>query len=193
MSPNVYGGIDPGASGGIAYISEDGRLIKAQKAGETEADTASMLIFPGLVEVTIEKVHVMPAVDWKSPPCPACGQRKTIRGATSLGSFMQNYGVLRGLLIGMKIRFDEVPPATWQRYMHCLTKGDKNISKAKAQQLFPGAKVTHATADAILIAEFGRLKALGKLPPPIKVVRVSKPDPNQIRIPLPGQEQAEDF
>ena len=193
MSPNVYGGIDPGASGGIAYISEDGTLLKANKAGETEADTASLLLFPGLVDVTLEKVHVMPAVDWKARPCPVCGGRKTIRGANALGSFMQNYGFLRGLLIGMKIRFDEVPPATWQRYMHCLTHGDKNVSKAKAQQLFPGAKVTHATADAILIAEFGRLKALGKLPPPIKVVRVNKPDQNQIRIPLPGQEQAEDF
>lgn len=40
--------------------------------------------------------------------------------------------------------------------MGCLTKGDKNISKARAQQLFPTAKITHATADALLLAEWRR-------------------------------------
>jgi hypothetical protein len=35
-----------------------------------------------------------------------------------------------------------------------LTKGDKHISKQRAQQLFPSAKVTHAIADALLLAEY---------------------------------------
>jgi hypothetical protein len=201
----VYGGIDPGASGGIAFISATGQLLLARKMGETEHDTAALLEWPlaeflhewpdsVLEEVTIEKVGVMPAVDWKSPACPVCNQRRTIRGANALGSFMQSYGFLRGLLTGLRIRFEEVPPQTWQRYMHCLTHGDKNISKAKAQQLFPnpGARITHATADAILLAEFGRLKALGRLPPPIKIVR-TKPDPRQARVAFPGREEVEDF
>ncbi len=37
-----------------------------------------------------------------------------------------------------------------------LTKGDKNVSKRRAQELFPALKVTHAIADALLIAEFAR-------------------------------------
>jgi hypothetical protein len=37
-----------------------------------------------------------------------------------------------------------------------MTKGDKNVSKRKAQELFPQLKITHATADALLLAEFGR-------------------------------------
>jgi len=40
--------------------------------------------------------------------------------------------------------------------MGCLTKGDKNVSKRRAQELFPALKVTHAIADALLIAEFAR-------------------------------------
>jgi hypothetical protein len=36
-----------------------------------------------------------------------------------------------------------------------MTKGDKNISKAKAQELFPDKKIIHATADALLIALYG--------------------------------------
>jgi hypothetical protein len=45
--------------------------------------------------------------------------------------------------------------------MRCLTKGDKNVSKARAQELFPALKITHATADALLIAEYGRRLNLG--------------------------------
>jgi hypothetical protein len=40
--------------------------------------------------------------------------------------------------------------------MSCLTKGDKNVTKSRAQELFPEVKVTHAIADALLIAEYGR-------------------------------------
>jgi hypothetical protein len=40
--------------------------------------------------------------------------------------------------------------------MQCLTGGDKNISKRRAQELFPSLKITHAVADALLIAEYGR-------------------------------------
>jgi hypothetical protein len=39
--------------------------------------------------------------------------------------------------------------------MGCLTKGDKNVSKKRAQELFPSIKCTHATSDALLIAEYG--------------------------------------
>jgi hypothetical protein len=37
-----------------------------------------------------------------------------------------------------------------------MTKGDKNITKRKAQELFPEIKITHAIADSLLIAEYGR-------------------------------------
>jgi len=30
------------------------------------------------------------------------------------------------------------------------------VSKRKAQELFPAIKITHAIADALLIAEYGR-------------------------------------
>ncbi len=44
----------------------------------------------------------------------------------------------------------------WQKEMGCLTKGDKNVTKRRAQELFPTLKITHAIADALLIAEYGR-------------------------------------
>ena len=36
------------------------------------------------------------------------------------------------------------------------SKGDKNVTKRRAQELFPGARVTHAVADALLLAEYCR-------------------------------------
>jgi hypothetical protein len=196
---DIFLGIDPGQSGGIAFVSADGRLQRANKMGGTEADTLSLLDFSDgvcggvfRVRAMIEKVHAMPAVDWKSPPCAHCGQRRTIRGAASLGTFMENFGVLRGFLIASKIPFELETALTWQRYMHCLTKGDKNVSKARAQELFPGVKITHATADAILIAEYGRRKALGLLGTPIKITRKKK-DPKQKAVAFAGMEGVDDF
>ena len=52
--------------------------------------------------------------------------------------------------------FEEVAPQVWQKVLGCLSRGDKNVTKAKAQQLFPAIKVTHAIADALLLAEYAR-------------------------------------
>ena len=90
---------------------------------------------------TIEAVHAFPK-----------------QGVSSTFKFGVNYGLLRGLMIAGAIPFEEVSPLKWQREMACLSKGDKNITKARAQQLFPGIKITHATADALLIAEYARRK-----------------------------------
>ncbi len=66
------------------------------------------------------------------------------------------------MLIASRIPFEEVTPQKWQKTLSCLSRGDKNITKAKAQQLFPGLRVTHATADALLIAEYARRHARGE-------------------------------
>jgi len=75
---------------------------------------------------------------------------------SSTFKFGQSYGFLRGVLIASEIRFVEVRPQEWQKAMGCLSRGDKNVTKAKAQQLWPAQKITHATADALLLAEYFR-------------------------------------
>jgi len=44
----------------------------------------------------------------------------------------------------------------WQKALGCMTKGDKNITKRLASELFPAIKCTHTVSDALLIAEYGR-------------------------------------
>lgn len=133
-------GIDPGWSGGIAFY--DGITMDALKFdGLTERDLSDLIQDRCLVapcKVWLEQVHAMP-----------------IQGVTSVWNFGQMYGMLRGILIASHIPFETVSPQVWQRAMRCLTRGDKNVSKAKAQQLFPKLKLTHATADACLIAAYG--------------------------------------
>lgn len=144
---NVFIGVDPGASGAIAVLDEDGKFIDVFKAGDAERDVewkVSKYSGESSVCAMIERVHSMPK-----------------QGVASSFKFGQSYGFLRGILTANLIPFEEVQPAKWQQAMGCRTKGDKNVTKQKAGQLFPSVKVAHWNADALLIAEYCRRFHLG--------------------------------
>lgn len=144
-------GIDPGASGGIAWISDGKPCV--EKMPETLQDLWELIcdIRDGgeprqrldkavLGHVAyIEQVHSSPQM-----------------GVKSAFTFGNGFGRLEMALTAAGIPFERVRPQVWQKSLGCMTKGDKNVSKRKAQELFPQLKITHATADAILLAEFGR-------------------------------------
>lgn len=135
-------GIDPGASGAIAIIDPGCDQLATFKLDATERDIADWIhaMTSGQQRhAFIESVHSMPK-----------------QGVSSSFKFGRSYGFLRGLLIGLQIPFEEVTPQRWQKEMSCLTGGDKNVSKSRAQQLWPELKWTHAISDAALIAEYGR-------------------------------------
>jgi crossover junction endodeoxyribonuclease RuvC len=143
----LYIGIDPGASGGISAIRWDGAVHLAIKMPETDLDLLE--VFEMLRSqydeafALIERVHSMPG-----------------QGVASSFSFGEGYGKLQMALCAAKIPYERIQPAKWQKALGCLTKGDKNVSKRKAQELFPNTKMTHAIADAILIAEYARRERL---------------------------------
>lgn len=150
MSASIIG-IDPGGSGGIAALTE-GYPPQAWKMPETDRDLLDLLrqwrnnaLLHGTAFAYIEKVAAMPQ-----------------SGRASMFKFGQHYGALRMALIALEIPFDGVTPQVWQKTLHCLSKGNKNITKAKAQELFPALKVTHALADALLIASYGWTKQNGR-------------------------------
>jgi crossover junction endodeoxyribonuclease RuvC len=86
------------------------------------------------------------------------------QGLASTWKFGVNYGELRMALTATKIPFKEVTPQKWQREFGLPTlrqcggskPAKKNKHKERAQQLFPDLKITHAVADALLLAEFCR-------------------------------------
>lgn len=139
----IFLGIDPGQSGGIAAVA-DGCPPVAWKIPETERDVWSIIQGYGPAGMApafamIERVHSMPK-----------------QGVASSFKFGRSYGFLRGCLVASGIPFEEVSPQVWQKALNCRSGGDKNVTKARAQQLFPTLKITHAKADALLLAEYGR-------------------------------------
>ena len=154
MNMHVFLGIDPGASGGIASLAvEGGQDLIAWKMPETERDTWQLFRFGArevpVVLAVIEHVHSMPK-----------------QGVASSFKFGRSYGFLRACLIASEIPFEEVSPQKWQKELGCLSHGDKNVTKRRAQQLFPALKITHATADAILLAEYARRLWVARQPVP---------------------------
>jgi hypothetical protein len=141
VSYDTFIGIDPGHSGAIAIIGPLGRW-HVMRCSETEHDLAEHIRDwgqNGNVTACIESVHSMPK-----------------QGVSSSFKFGSSFGFLRGLLTAHRVPFDMVTPQKWQKIMGCMTKGDKNVSKAAAQRLWPSEKIVHATADAMLIAEYCR-------------------------------------
>lgn len=144
-------GIDPGLSGGLAVLFPDGRSV-AYKMPETERDLWDLLGEArgwGATHAMLELVRSSPQM-----------------GVTSSFTFGKGLGGLRMALIGHGFVFAEVTPGVWRKALK-MPKNEsseiggkgteaKNNAKRRAQELFPGIKVTHANADALLIATYGR-------------------------------------
>lgn len=141
----IHIGIDPGKSGGIASMAGFSILNPLTiKLSETPSDVVEWLwstvgIGSCPARAIIEQVHATPQM-----------------GVTSAFSFGRSYGWLLGVLDALRIPYEFVSPQKWQKALGCLSKGDKNATKAAAQRLWPNLRITHAIADALLLAEYGR-------------------------------------
>lgn len=156
----LFIGIDPGSSGGIATINTLTKTAAAIAMPETERDV--WLLFDGIRAAHagacfayIERVHSSPQM-----------------GVVSAFKFGRNVGVVYMALVCAGIPFEDITPQSWQKAMGCTQpkrvefgKKDKNITKRRAQALFPEMTITHAKADALLIAEFCRRQHGGKVTP----------------------------
>lgn len=159
-------GIDPGENGGIALLDQEGNVINVEKMPETPQDLYSSLaqlsslvaaLDDSQLVVYIEKVGGIPG-----------------QGASSAFSFGKGCGHLEMALLALKLKTNDVTPQKWQKLYSVghssITKSTaaekkehKLKLKAKAQSLFPslGKKITNATCDALLIAEYGRKQEIG--------------------------------
>ncbi len=142
-------GIDPGEkSGGIAWIDVEGNY-----GAEAMPDTHLKLVkrlheLCGNLHVFLEHLQPLPS---------------RVRGAVASFKLGTHYGMLQGILISYRLPFTIVRPQLWQGRLGCSYPGQeisyaekKKRNRILAQKLFPDIKVTHAIADALLIAEYGR-------------------------------------
>lgn len=141
----TYIGIDPGKSGALALLTEDGQctVVPFQES----AYTAILKAASGPSSVCcLEKVGAMPG-----------------QGVVSMFNFGHNLGYIEGLLQAFDIPYQLVPPQTWKKEF-CVTS-DKNTSIEVCRKLFPhvsllptarSRKPSDGMAEAMLMAEYAR-------------------------------------
>ena len=173
----VYLGIDPGASGGLAVVK--GNNVTLIKMPSTEAEVWDVFQCSEVDFAVIEQVGGYTKAS-------GGGEGGGAANGSAMFKFGRSYGMLLMALTAAQIPFEEVHPAKWQKGLGIAPKHKgkkkvvglaantvvvgseskvqfKNRLKHKAEQLFPGVKVTLATSDALLLAEYGRRLREGKL------------------------------
>jgi len=144
-----YIGIDPGASGGIAWSSPNGdRSAPLPKTlGDFREQVFNILGEQGFFHAISQSVCYL-----ESPP-------KFVKAIPGSAVFVmaQSFGRIEGVFAAFKVPTVTVTPQAWQKAHGLGTRGEmtttqwKNKLKARAQSLYPEEKVTLATADALLI------------------------------------------
>nr|WP_281721450.1 hypothetical protein [Nitrosomonas nitrosa] len=151
--PSTVFGIDPGASGGIACWRRDEPILALPMA-ETEGDQIELIRELIAGDESVAFVELVGGYTGKPQPGGA------------MFKFGRGFGFTLGVLQTLGVRVELVPPQKWQKPLglgtrsSCATSSEwKAKLRACAQRLYPKLKPTLATADAILILEFG-LKSL---------------------------------
>lgn len=138
--------IDPGMSGGVAWIRE-GVAGACKMPPEDELNDLFFTLGP------IRAVY-MELVPW------VLGMKIS---PASVGKLHYNRGLCEGLVIGRGIRLVRTEPQVWQSKFHLGTRKAaggysqwKRKLKTEAARRFPDLTVTLDTADALLILEYAR-------------------------------------
>ncbi|HBB6759241.1 TPA: crossover junction endodeoxyribonuclease RuvC [Citrobacter amalonaticus] len=145
-------GIDPGCSGALVLITEQGGYIDhlamptikvGTKSRVNGAAVAAWVRQYGITHAYLEQVGAMPG-----------------QGTASMFTFGHAAGVAEGILQGLNIPYTLVTPQAWKKSAG-LIGSDKDAARSRAIQLYPGLRALdakakgQAIADALLIARHG--------------------------------------
>jgi crossover junction endodeoxyribonuclease RuvC len=163
-----YIGIDPGLSGALAILDEDGGVVDV-------VDTPVVLVKKGK-----QKNHVYVVADMVALLRPYASQPFYTRvalesvsarpgqGVTSMFSMGKGLGLWIGILTALGFPLTFVTPQSWKKALQIPTGAAKGSSILRARQLFPGVALDrvkdHGRADALLIAEYHRRTSGTKTP-----------------------------
>lgn len=156
-------GVDPGVNGGFAILSQN-EPAAAKKMPDTYSELVREIPRTAGVIAYIEQLSIYMG-----------------RGVQNNATLFKNYGAWEMLFAVLHIPVRFVVPSTWQAGVGALKpppkpvklmtekehsawyRAKKKANKILAARLFPQVKVTYDVADALLIAEYGRLKEEGKV------------------------------
>ncbi|WP_296262477.1 crossover junction endodeoxyribonuclease RuvC [uncultured Enterobacter sp.] len=145
-------GIDPGCSGALVLVTEQGGYIDhlpmptikvGTKSRVNGAAVAAWVRQYGITHAYLEQVGAMPG-----------------QGTASMFTFGHAAGVAEGILQGLNIPYTLVTPQAWKKSAG-LIGSDKDAARSRAIQLYPELRALdakakgQAIADALLIARYG--------------------------------------
>lgn len=153
----IYIGVDPGKKGGYAIIHKDlsGKQHVEVFPWDDDGFVREMVTWNGDfaahegggMVACVEKVGAMPG-----------------QGVTSMFNFGKNAGFIEGVLTGLGVPYQLVPPNVWKKSFSLIGK-DKQASIETCKRLFPGIsllpgdkcrKDSDGMAEALLMAEYAR-------------------------------------
>lgn len=147
-------GVDPGTAGAASVLNSYGNAV------------FSGPFRPNMTETEAVCVAEQAVAFLRKEQGNVCYFEKVgfIRGDGGKGAYTFGLvnGLVRGALLALKVEVRLVPPMLWQARMQCLTGGNKNVSRIRAQEIFPemfpkGTFKYEADniADSLLIARYG--------------------------------------
>ena len=146
-------GVDPGITGAIAIISGRDIVVHDMPTAITGKTRKRSEILPGQLRIILDSYDPAECVCYVEQVSAMPGQ-----GVSSMFGFGTSFGIILGLMAGMRIRTEMVTPQAWKRH-HGLIGTDKDAARALASRLFPGASLARkkdtGRADALLIAAYG--------------------------------------
>ena len=126
-------GVDPGASGAVAILEDNGTLVQVFDMPSVEIQVggkAKRRVAPEMLasELRLYNVHGTVAVVEQVSAMPG-------QGVSSMFAFGQAYGLVLGVLAGLWIPTSTVTPSAWKKALKLNT--GKDAARAKAAQLWP--------------------------------------------------------
>jgi crossover junction endodeoxyribonuclease RuvC len=150
-------GVDPGASGAIAILEDNGQLVQVFDMPSVELQVggkAKRRVAPEMLASELRLYNVQGTVAVVEQVSAMPGQ-----GVSSMFAFGQAYGLVLGVLAGLWIPTSTVTPSAWKKALKLNT--GKDAARAKAAQLWPAQASEFkrvkddGRAEAALIAHWG--------------------------------------
>jgi len=150
-------GIDPGAGGAVAILERNGDLVQVFDMPSVDLVAGGKLkrrVSPEMLaaELRLYNIHGTCAYIEQVGAMPG-------QGVSSMFAFGEAFGLAKGVLAGLGIPVQSVPPAKWKRALG-LNAG-KDAARAKAAALWPHQAgefkrvKDDGKAEAALIAKWG--------------------------------------
>jgi crossover junction endodeoxyribonuclease RuvC len=159
---NMIIGIDPGMSGAVCFLYENGGIHAIKNMPTVD------LGGKGKVR---RRINIIQVSQWFQDYVGSENSRAFIekaqsmkgQGVASMFGYGVSYGMMLGILAARNIPYTEVTPQAWKKVMMAgMDKSSKDASRARATQLWPTkfelfekAKDEHR-AEAALIAYYGQ-------------------------------------